>query len=288
MWVKIGFIGAGKVGNTLGQYFIQKQLDVGGYYSRRISTAVKGAERTNSKVFSKLEELIEQVDMIFITTADDAIAQVVNQIADTKLIRKEHILIHTSGVHSTDVFEQLVHVGCGVYSMHPLQSFADADSAVKRIHKTHFTIEGNGVHLCKITEMFEKINNPYYMIENKQKELYHAGACVISNYLVTLMSVGFDFIEASGFPKESIYSAFEPLIYSTLENIKDKGPEQSLTGPICRGDMETIKEHMQAIKNSNMELEFYKYMGLKTLGMLEKSNALDENKEAIKKMLVED
>jgi len=286
--VKIGFIGAGKVGKTLGQYFMQKQLDVGGYYSRSVNSAMDGAKRTNSSVYLTMEELIDQVDMIFITTADDAIAQVVSQMVKTKQIRKEHTIIHTSGVHSTVVFEKLEHVGCGLYSIHPLQSFADCDQALKSIDHTHFTIEGNSVHLRELTEMFQKLNNSTYIIEKNQKELYHAGACVISNFLVTLMSVGFEFIETSGFPKESIYAAFAPLIYSTLENIKENGPNQSLTGPISRGDIETLEKHLHAIeKNNHNELEFYKYMGLKTLDMLAKVEILDENKQAIKKILTE-
>lgn len=286
--MKIGFIGAGKVGKTLGQYFIKKQLDIGGYYSKSTHSAMDGAQKTNSVVYSTIEELINQVDIIFITTPDDSIIQVVGQMLKTNQINKEHTIIHTSGVHTTGVFEELMIFGCGFYSIHPLQSFADSDQALKSIDRTYFTVEGNGVHLCKITEMFQRLNNPYSIIEKNQKELYHAGACVISNFLVTLMNIGFEFIETSGFPKENIYLAFAPLIYSTLDNIKEKGPNQSLTGPISRGDIETIKKHLHAIEsNRHNELEFYKYMGIKTLEMLEKANTLDDNKQIIKKILME-
>ncbi|MPW25766.1 DUF2520 domain-containing protein [Alkalibaculum sp. M08DMB] len=284
--MKIGFIGSGVVGMTLGQYFKNNKLNVVGYYSRNINSAIDGANRINGTVFTHIEQIINEVDIIFITTNDDSIVEVASDIADIKTIRKNHIFIHTSGVHSTEAFQVLKQFGCGLYSMHPLQAFADSKEAIKHISNTHFTIEGNGINMANIIDLLEVIKNPYNIIEKDKNEIYHAGACVISNYLVTLLNMGFDLIESAGYPREDIYSAFAPLILSTLDNIENRDTKKSLTGPINRGDINTIAKHLNALE-FNVNLEFYKYMGLKTLDMIEMVNSLDEKKKEIKNMLME-
>ena len=268
---QIAFIGAGKVGTALGMYFHQKGLMITGYLSKTIDSAREASYKTNSKTFDDLPTLLTQAKIIFITTNDDEISTVSKELYETNLVTNQHVLIHTSGAHSSKIFNDFDSTGCGLYSIHPLQSFSDLHASLQQLEETVFTLEGNGLHLETIDQIFSIINNPYFKIKKELKPLYHAGACMISNYLVTLMDKSFDLFEKSGMNRESIFEAVAPLIYSTLNNIKLQGTKKSLTGPIARGDLETIKTHQKYMNKA--ELEFYQFMGIQTLELI-KNNKL--------------
>lgn len=277
--MNIGFIGAGKVGTSFGRYLKINGFNVIGYYSKTYESAIKAANFTKTKAFKKLHDFTENSEIIFITTNDDNIKSVCDKLVQGKLICDKHIIVHMSGASSSLILLEAQKLGAHVYSMHPIQSFADVNKAVKDLKNTFFSIEGDEENIHILEDMLKKLGNRYFRLKPEDKSLYHASACIISNYLVTLINIGLETFEKFGVGKEDAFKAIYPLINSTINNIGNLGPEKALTGPIARGDINTIKNHLDSIsKLSNDLFNFYSCLGLKTVDLAEKNKLKDKSK----------
>lgn len=281
----IGFVGAGKVAKSFGKYLIKNEIAVGGYYSRSFSSAQEAADITNSIAFANVENLISKCDLIFITTPDDAIEEVCTKISAEVGFRKGQVVAHMSGAASSDILKSSKKQECFTYSIHPLQAFADIDKAVDDLNSTPFGIEGDDEKLNEVIQLIEKCGNEYFIINKEDKVLYHAAACVVSNYLVTLMDVGISFMKAVGIDEKKGFEALYPLVSGSLENVRKLGPAKALTGPIARGDAKTVKHHVYEIEQKLPELlDIYNVLGRETvnLAMKEKiknNKTMDELKK---------
>ena len=287
--MKIGFIGAGKVGISFGIYLTRKGFQIYGYYSRTFESARNAADRTGSKAVEDMGVLVKNSDVIFITTGDDEISKVCSNLAEKNLLTKGKIVVHMSGALSSRILHSAIERGCCVYSLHPLQAFADVEKASLDLNNTVFSIEGDLERMDIMESILEKTGNPYYKLTQQQKGIYHAAACVLSNYMVTLMDYGLSLYKSIGIDGQDALNAVRPLIQGTLDNVMELGPEGALTGPIARGDIQTVKSHVEALKKYSPEsLEFYKQMALMTVELAKKRKLNDKNKEDALKNLLEE
>ena len=287
--MRIGFIGAGKVGMAFGSYLKQKGVPVYGYYSRRFESARLAAEMTGSMAEQEMASLVKHSDILFITTGDDEIGKVCNTLAEQDLLAEGQILVHMSGVHSSQLLSPAKEKGCYTFSLHPLQAFADVKKAAEDLENTVFSIEGDGEKIDDLEKLLKQTGNQYFKLTAEQKGIYHAAACVMSNYLVTLMDYGLSLYKTIGIEESEAFKALSPLIRGTLDNILKLGTEHALTGPIARGDVHTVKMHLEALKKNHPdELEFYKIFAFKSLELAKKQKLKDKQKEnALKKVLRE-
>lgn len=277
--MNIGFIGAGKVGTAFGKYLSNNGFNVKGYYSRSEKSAQNAARFCNSRVYSSINELTHSADIILITTNDDEIAKIVEKLTKENILSTGQIVVHMSGASSSEILKAVKEKGCFTYSLHPLQAFADIEKAVMDLENTVFSIEGDKEKIHILEEILKATGNKYFKITKEQKSIYHAGACVVSNYLVTLMDWGLSLFESIGIKSDDGYKALYPLIEGTIKNIHKLGPEKALTGPIARGDVETVENHIKSIKNTVQDkMDFYRLMGNMTLE-LAKKDRLNDNKK---------
>ncbi|KPU27178.1 hypothetical protein TR13x_06345 [Caloranaerobacter sp. TR13] len=285
--MKIGFIGAGKVGCAFGKYLKDNNFDVVGYYSRKFESAQKGAKEVKGVAFRNLQELLDLAQLIFITTLDDVIKKVADEISKHYDIKKGQIFVHMSGALSSKELFSLKQRGAYIYSLHPLQSFADINSALISLKSTVFTVEGDKEKINILEDMMEKCGNRFFTITEELKGLYHASACVVSNYLVTLIDYGLKFYEIMGVDEELAIEAVYPLIKGTIENIRKLGPKKALTGPIKRGDVGTIVKHIESLEGFAPELlNLYKILGYETVKLTE-GNKNNKSILELKKILKE-
>lgn len=284
--MKIGFIGAGKVGTALGIFFKNNGLSLSGYFSRSESSSQNAADMTESLTFPNIPTLLKASSLVFITTGDDQISSVISQIAQSACLTANHTLIHTSGALSTDLFDSIKVTGCGLCSLHPIMSFSNITNAVQNLSSTVFTLEGNEKGLTDAKKIIQNTANPYFIINKEHKVLYHAAACILSNYLVTLMDSGFELLKATGIAEDQITKAFMPLITATLGNIENSGTVNALTGPLVRGDENTISKHVDAIKTQTPDfLALYQAMGLVTINMIKDKRIDTEKYDQLKNIL---
>lgn len=287
--LKIGFIGAGKVGTAFGRYLAFHKCFVCGYYSRSYISAKKAAEATGSVAYFKIEDIVKNSDIIFITTPDDEIESVCEKIAQKELFISGQYVGHMSGALSSIALESAKKLGCYTFSLHPLQAFSDIEKGFLDLKHTYFSIEGQRESLDIIGELIERLQNSYFEIDSEQKVLYHAAACILSNYIVTLMDEGLSYLNAIGVSQEEGLKAIMPLVLGSLNNTLAFGTKMALTGPIARGDVGTIKTHLEKIQELLPQKEvLYKELGIRTVELAKCGKLMDKDKaDLILKLLRE-
>lgn len=277
--MKIGFIGAGKVGISFAKFLCNNGLEISGFYNRTKAHVKKAVDFTQTKEYTTPDKLVVDSDVIFITVSDDAIEEVLNNSIDTLDELSSKAFVHMSGAHSSIILKAAYIKGATVYSLHPLQSVSDIEMAVEQFSKSYFSIESyNGEIGEHLEEILDKLSH-WFEISTEHKPIYHMAACVFSNYLVTLMSFGLDLMDSIGVSEKEAFSAMTPLIMGTLSNIQANGINESLTGPLSRGDKETIKMHLETYRMHNKKYEvLYRVLGSNTLDFVLKNNYLDDLK----------
>lgn len=280
--MKIGFIGAGKVGFSLGKYFTKNNINVIGYYSSNINSAKKASEFTKTKYFKKVEEIIQESDIIFITTPDSVIKDIWNKIKELSI--KNKIICHCSGSLSSNIFSNIESHGAYGYSTHPIYAFSDKYNSHIKLSEATITIEGSEVYLELIKNLFISIGNKVKIISKDNKSLYHAAAVISSNFVVALAQIGVEYLEKCGFNEEEALQALYPLMINNIKNIGCKGVKDSLTGPIERIDIETVLNHLMSIDSCDKEL--YKLLSKKLIYIAKIKN-IDKDYSILEKMIGE-
>lgn len=250
--IKFGFIGAGKVGFSLGKYLKENNINISGYYSKSQHSAKEAAIFTNTQQYNNLEDLIKNSDAIFITTPDNQIADVWNEIKELPI--KEKLICHCSGSISSEVFSNINNHGAYGYSIHPMFAISDKYNSYKDLSKAFITIEGHKKYIEYFKVLFSSFDNSVAIINKDNKTLYHAAAVTVSNLVLGLINNGINYLEQCGFTKEMAIKALYPLIEFNLKNIREKGIINSLTGPIERGDLSTVINHLNVLNEEDKDL----------------------------------
>lgn len=244
--IRIGFIGAGKAGVSLGAYFCSKGMEISGYLSHSINSAISAAGITSSNAFTVLSDLVVSSDMIIVSTPDGVIGKIWEDLRKCDI--RDRIICHLSGVLSSDIFDGVEAKGSYGYSVHPMFAFSGRDGNFKDVEKACFTIDGSKDKLDEVREIFRRMGNRTFVIDKNQKHLYHASNVMVSNLVTALLSIGTEAFERCGVSREESLGALMPLIKGNIENIAKKGFAGSLTGPAERNDIDTIMKHLDVLE----------------------------------------
>ncbi len=275
----ISIIGAGKLGKTLGRlFFLNNVFEIKDICCTSIESAEESVNFIGCGVAVNSFDTLNLSDIFLISTPDDKIEGVASVISNKF---PESIIFHCSGSLSSKIIKS--EKRC---SIHPVHSFAHPEKSVKIFKDTMCGVEGNKKALEVLIPAFEKIGAQIFKIKSDKKPLYHAAAVTACNYFVTLEYIAANMFEKCGLNEKEIIKLLMPILSGTLNNIKEKGITDSLTGPISRGDYGVIGTHIEAISFDKSILKIYQELGLKALEIAEKQNiASKQNLDEIKKIL---
>ncbi len=258
--MRVAFVGAGRVGISLACFFKSRGIPVVGIVARSEASASRVVKHLGEHaLFTRMED-VPPVDVLFLTVKDSAIKDVA---ARARALFPHAVIVHTSGAHPSTLIP-----GEGRASLHPLQSLAQLEVALEVIPGSLFTLEGDEKGVRAVGELAERAGLDVVQISPQKKPLYHAAAVVASNYLVTLMYEALKILELSGFPLDRGVEGLVCLAEGTLRNIKAKGVPHALTGPIARGDWDTVRLHLEELSGAGEPEEFYRYMARLTARMI--------------------
>lgn len=277
----IGIIGAGKVGTTLGAYLRKNEISVSGYYSRTYESAVIAADYTKTKAYNDIDALVNASGTLFITTPDGEIRHVWDCIAKDRLAGK--IICHFSGSLSSLVFSGIETAGASGCSVHPMFAFSDKFQSYKTFHNAVLTVEGQERAVCEIKALFEGLGHRVFMMKAEDKMRYHAAAALASNYMVGLFQSSLDLLGECGFSEEDSRFLLAPLIRNNVDAMLDRGTVDALTGPVERGDVDTVKKHLEVLEGTGTEA-VYRSLGRELVKIAEKKNA-DRDYTAVRNIL---
>ncbi|MBI5190137.1 MAG: DUF2520 domain-containing protein [Nitrospirae bacterium] len=245
----VSIIGAGVVGSAIGRLFRERGYDIKGVVCRSLEHAEKSIKFIGSgEPGVDAANAAKDADWVFITTPDRAIEKVCNEVSAGGGFSRGQLVVHMSGALNADVLDSARKAGARAVSIHPLQSLATASQAVSNLPGSYFSVEGDPDAMAEGKEVVEALCGLMLVVPSDQKALYHAGAAVASNYLVTVVDFAVEIYEMLGLDRKEAINAVMPLVRGTVNNIEKVGVPDALTGPIARGDVATVEGHLEVLK----------------------------------------
>lgn len=183
---------------------------------------------------------IPQSDLALLAVRDDAIAEVSHRIAPN--LGDVGVVAHLSGFVPVMALHHLQERGTAVGGFHPLQSLPDPETGASALAGAFVGIDGDQLAIDILTHLAGTLEMEPFRLDDRARPAYHAAAAAAANFVVTSLAVSGDLFESAGIdPRVS-----RPLVQHAVANVFDNGPAASLTGPIARGDIETVIGHLEA------------------------------------------
>lgn len=281
-------VGCGKVGTALAKYLTERGYPATGLACLTLASARKLADRVGAgQVSTAPWKVTPAADVVFITTPDDRIEPVCNAIARNNGFKKDAVVLHCSGALPSTILSSARACGAAIGSLHPLQSFASTIFDRNPFSGIITDIEGDAPAVTLAREIATDLGANSLLIKTDAKTLFHASAVVASNYLVSVLDLAFAFMGEAGVPRKEAWAVLGPLVDGTLSNVRKVGIPDALTGPISRGDVETVACHVRAIEEKTPALlALYKALGQHTITVALAKGSLEKNAaEALEKIL---
>ncbi|HHF7375404.1 Rossmann-like and DUF2520 domain-containing protein [Legionella bozemanae] len=270
-------IGAGRLGKNIALALFKAQLiSAFSICNRSLESAQKASQEIGfGQVIDKIA-LLPEAEVSWICCNDDAIHNAVELLAHSNVLKPGNFVIHCSGVLSSAVFAPLKKQGCLVASFHPLKAFKANYLEPTAFYQVDCVLEGDAEVCAWLKSSFNQLGAHLITIKPEAKTAYHAAACMASNYLITLASCSEELFLKAGIDTQQTRRMMVNLMQGNLNNLKQTACiAESLTGPLARGDVQTIALHLDSIKNPEIK-RFYQSAALSTLSMTELSEEIKE------------
>jgi len=226
---------------------------------------------------------LPHADITLIACPDDKMPSLVEKLATASVITPGSIVMHMSGILSSDILIPLKQHGALIASVHPLKAFRKTNTPdTTAFQNIHCAIEGDSKAIKILTPLWQAMGAHIFTLNSEKKATYHAAAVMASNYLVTLAAEASNLFKISGAPQKNAQDICLQLMQTSLDNLKQTdAPEKALTGPLVRGDAQTIQQHLDAITSEKTK-NLYCAAGLATLPLTDLD---DESLTALKDIL---
>ena len=283
----IGIAGAGRMGRALGRLLAKSGEPVIAVASRNPAHASEGAAFVGSRVrATSLHELPRLANRVLITVSDDAVTSVAATLADGGL--KNGVALHTCGALGPESLRPLAKQGvlCGV--IHPLQTVATPEQGLAALRGITFGIDGNGAALVWAREIVKLLEGDVLRVTSEHRAVYHAAAVIAGNSVFGVVDAAVRLMEETGAGRDAALRALAPLVRASARNAVSIGPAKALTGPIARGDVETVRSHLKALEKSPQPIaDLYQAMGLYLLDVVRRKKGAGDNLSELERMLTE-
>ena len=245
--VAIGFVGAGVLGSGLALALSAAGWRVTAIASRTYSSAERVAGLIDEcAALATAQQVAYACDLVFITTPDSAIAEVSREVH----WRPDQGVAHCCGAASTELLATAANAGAAVGAMHPFQTFAaieGPDQAADRLQGVTFAVSATDWLTEFLPSLAKSLGGRSIEIPDGIRPLYHASAVLSCGYLSTLLDAAVGLWVSMGFTEEDGVSASVPLARATIEAIERQGPANAVTGPVVRGDADTVAAHLASL-----------------------------------------
>jgi len=269
--MKIAFVGCGAAGRPLGIAWKRAGHSLGAVVCRR-----SAADAVRAMGGGGAGGDLGEADVVVFATPDDALESV----ARAHRLRADQVAIHLSGAHPSTL---LAPTGARTAGLHPLRAFAQLEASLRGLPGTFCFVEGAAVEVAE--RLARDSGCVPVRIETGRKLLYHAGATVASNYLITLLDWGARLLARAGVPRERGEEALLALMRGALDNAQALGAPRALTGPAARGDAALVEKHLEALEGEERAL--YRALLGATLSLAKGKGALGAAAERALRKLAE-
>ena len=261
--LRIGVVGAGRVGAVLAAALRSTGHEV--VAAAGESDASRGRIRAllPGVTVAKPTDVARSCDLLLLTVPDDMLSNVVTMLSASGAVRADQVVVHTSGRHGLAVLEPARQVGARTIAMHPAMTFTGTAVDLPRLRGCVFGVTAEGTDRALAESLVADLGGRRMWVPEERRTLYHAGLAHGANHLVTLVAEAMEILSAAG--AEDPAATLRPLLTAALDNALEVG-DAALTGPIVRGDVETVRAHVaDLLANAPQTLPSYVAMAHATL-----------------------
>ena len=240
----VGVIGAGKAGTALGAALARAGHTV--VAASAVSDASVDRARTvfPGAVIAEPSQVVRRADLVLLTVPDDVLPGLVAGLASIEAPVEGRLLAHASGRHGLAVLEPAARRGGLPLALHPVMTFTGRSDDVDRLSGTYFGVTAPEVLRPAAEALVIEMGGEPVFISEENRDLYHAALAGAANHLVTLVAQAADLLRAAGVADPA--RLLGPLLAASLDNALLLG-DAGLTGPVARGDAETVAAHVEAL-----------------------------------------
>jgi predicted short-subunit dehydrogenase-like oxidoreductase (DUF2520 family) len=283
----VSIIGAGRLGTSLGHALLKKGYKIKALSCRTISSAEESRKIIGEGIASIDNVQTARVgEIVFLCLADEEIAKVTRVLAGSDINWSKKYVFHCSGLIPSKVLKPLRAKGALTASIHPIQSFAQKKSPPTQFENIYFGLEGCAEALVLSAKIVRKLGGHSLILKPEDKALYHAACSTASNLFVVLLEMAVSLLKQINLQEEKALQILLPLVKGTLHNVKKFNIRTSLTGPVIRGDKESIQKHIEALRNFPPYYETYIRLAAQALEMAKREGKVSPQKiKALKNVL---
>jgi predicted short-subunit dehydrogenase-like oxidoreductase (DUF2520 family) len=252
--MKVAVIGCGRVGSGLALAIANRRgaggLRFTGAYSRARSRARSLVRRCGcGRAFPTLLHAAASADILLICVSDGAVAEVGRALGEAADLRRK-IVLHTSGVLDLSPLRSLARRGAAIGSLHPLAVFPPARSTSPAILfsiPVAFTVDGGSRAALAAVRIVRSLGG-FTLPRPRSRAAYHLVAAMMANHVTVLMALSLDLLRRrAGIGGARARRALATLLRTAADRIEAIGPETALTGPAARGDLLTLRRHLDVL-----------------------------------------
>ena len=242
--LSIGVVGAGRVGAVLAAALRAAGHDVVAAAGEsdasrgRIEALLPGVE------VAKPTDVARACDLLLLTVPDDMLSNVVTMLSASGAIRTGQVVVHTSGRHGLAVLEPARDAGARTIALHPAMTFTGTAVDLPRLSGCVFGVTAADADRALTEDLVADLGGRAMWVPEDRRTLYHAGLAHGANHLVSLVAEAMEILSAAG--AEDPAATLRPLLTAALDNALEHG-DAALTGPIVRGDVETVRAHVAGL-----------------------------------------
>lgn len=283
---RLAFIGAGRVAAVLAVALARAGWQVAAVASRDEGRRTRFAELVPGvRAFAEPHAVLDEAELIFLTVPDDVVAD----LAATLKLYSGQALVHTSGALPAAVLDPARAAGTSVASFHPLVAFADFAGGLAALAGATVALEGDESLLPVLAEMAESVGARPVLLASQGKAAYHAAAMLAAGGLVGLLDAVVEVAAGAGLDERAALDVYLPLSRQTLDNAAQLGVQPALTGPFVRGDVATVRGHLEALgRLSPAALPLYLAVARRELSIAERRSELNEETAARLRRLLDE
>lgn len=241
----IGIISAGRVGTVLGAALRASGHAIVGIHAPSQASAERAENLLTGIPLLSVEQIIERSELVLLAVPDNALIPLIERIAADGMASAGQLFVHTSGSHGAGVFEPLTATGAIGLAIHPAMTFTGLSLDMQRLSGTSFAVTGPAPFIPIAQALVVEIGGEPVHIAEADRRLYHTALAHAANHLVTIVGQSQQMLASIGVEDPAHYLA--PLVRAALDNALAAG-ESALTGPVARGDTETVSAHLEALK----------------------------------------
>ena len=253
----VAILGAGRMGQGIALALVRAGLPVFLVARREHAVTPPLALHPGGRA-----DALRRASVVCLAVPDGAITPLAAELVREGAIGSSSVVLHLSGLLDRAALEPLAASGAGLGSFHPLQTIADPAAGPERLAGAYAGIEGDERALAVGESLATALRMHTVRLAGAAKAVYHAGAVMAANYTVALAAVAERLAAAAGVPAQAAARIYLPLVRGAAANL-DLGPAVALTGPVRRGDAQTVAAHLGALDPADRVL--YRRLGLEAL-----------------------